>query len=79
MQTSYHIRYGKTGGVAYRHVGTNYIAYFTHFNLAGAYEGTYLFDALFNNPSTVKATGVHITAHGVYGFHRIVIAGSNGT
>ena len=42
IQTSYHIRYGKTGGVAYRHVGTNYIAYFTHFILAGAYEGTYL-------------------------------------
>ena len=37
IQTSYHIRYGKTCGVAYRHVGTNYIAYFTHFILAGAY------------------------------------------
>jgi TnpA family transposase len=49
IQTSYHIRYGKTGGVAYRHVGTNYIAYFTHFILAGVYEGTYLFDALFNH------------------------------
>jgi TnpA family transposase len=64
IQTSYHIRYGKTGGVAYRHVGTNYIAYFTHFILAGAYEGTYLFDALFSNPSTVKATGVYSDTHG---------------
>jgi len=64
IQTSYHIRYGKTGGVAYRHVGTNYIAYFTHFILAGAYEGTYLFDALFNNPSMVKATGVYSDTHG---------------
>src|SRR6266404_3446725 len=64
IQASYHIRFGKTGGVAYRHVGANYIAYFTHFILAGAYEGTYLFDALFNNPSMVKATGVYSDTHG---------------
>ena len=37
--------------VAYRRVGTNYIAYFTHLIVAGAYEGAYLFDALFNNGS----------------------------
>jgi TnpA family transposase len=45
IQTSYHVRYRRTGAVAYRHVGTNYIAYFTNFLVAGAYEGAYLFDA----------------------------------
>lgn len=64
IQASYHIRYGRTGGVAYRHVGTNYIAYFTHFVAAGAYEGVYLFDALYKNESVLKATGIYSDTHG---------------
>lgn len=64
IQASYHIRYGRTGGVAYRHVGTNYIAYFTHFIAAGAYEGVYLFDGLQKNESVLKATGIYSDTHG---------------
>ncbi len=64
IQASYHIRYGRTGGVAYRHVGTNYIAYFTHFIAAGAYEGVYLFDGLQKNDSVLKATGIYSDTHG---------------
>jgi TnpA family transposase len=64
IQASYHIRYGRTGGVAYRHVGTNYIAYFTHFIAAGAYEGVYLFDGLQKNTSVLKATGIYSDTHG---------------
>jgi TnpA family transposase len=44
IQASYHVRYRRTAAVAYRHVGTNYIACFTNFIVAGAYEGAYLFD-----------------------------------
>ena len=64
IQASYHVRYRRTGAVAYRHVGTNYIAYFTNFIVAGAYEGAYLFDALQMNESNLKATGVYSDTHG---------------
>lgn len=64
IQATHHIRYGRTGGVAYRHVGTNYIAYFTHFIAAGAYEGVYLFDGLQKNDSVLKATGIYSDTHG---------------
>jgi TnpA family transposase len=64
IQASYHVRYRRTGAVAYRHVGTNYIAYFTNFLVAGAYEGAYLFDALQKNESVLKATGIYSDTHG---------------
>jgi TnpA family transposase len=64
IQASYHVRYRRTGAVAYRHVGTNYIAYFTNFVVAGAYEGAYLVDALQKNESNLKATGVYSDTHG---------------
>jgi len=76
IQASYHIRYGRTGGVAYRHVGTNYVAYFTHFIVAGAYEGVYLFDALYKNESVLKATGIYSDTHGqsavIYGLANFI-------
>jgi len=64
IQASYHVRYRRTGAVAYRHVGTNYIAYFTKFIVAGAYEGAYLFGALQKNESNLKATGIYSDTHG---------------
>jgi TnpA family transposase len=64
IQASYHLRHGKTGGVAYRHVGTNYVAYFTHFIASGAHEGAYLFDGLQKTESVLKATGVYSDTHG---------------
>ena len=43
IQATHHVRYRRTGAVAYRHVGSNYIACFTNLIVAGAYEGAYLF------------------------------------
>ena len=54
----------KTGGVAYRHVGTHYVVYFTHFIASGAHEATYLFDGLPQTESVLKATGVYWDTHG---------------
>jgi len=42
----HHIRYGKTGGIAYRHIADNYIALFSRFIACGTYEATYILDAL---------------------------------
>jgi TnpA family transposase len=59
-----HIRYGKTGGIAYRHVADNYIALFSRFIACGTYEATYILDALFENLSEVRPTRVHADTHG---------------
>ena len=64
IQASYHVRYRRTGAVACRHVGTNHIAYFTNFIVAGAYERAYLFNALQMSDSNLKATGVYSDTHG---------------
>ena len=54
-----HIRYGKTGGIAYRHVADNYIALFSRFIGCGTYEATFILDALLQNLSDVKPSRVH--------------------
>jgi TnpA family transposase len=38
LLAEHHIRYGKTGGIAYRHVADNYIALFSRFIACGTYE-----------------------------------------
>lgn len=59
-----HIRYGKTGGIAYRHVADNYIALFSRFIACGTYEATYILDALLENLSDTRPTRVHADTHG---------------
>jgi len=59
-----HIRYGKTGGIAYRHVADNYIALFSRFIACGTYEATYILDALLQNISDVQPSRVHADTHG---------------
>jgi TnpA family transposase len=59
-----HIRYGKTGGIAYRHVADNYIALFSRFIACGTYEATYILDALFENLSELRPTHVLADTHG---------------
>jgi TnpA family transposase len=59
-----HIRYGKTGGIAYRHVADNYIALFSRFIACGTYEATYILDALLQNISEVKPGRLHADTHG---------------
>lgn len=59
-----HIRYGKSGGIAYRHVADNYIALFSRFIACGTYEATYILDALLQNLADVKPSRVHADTHG---------------
>ncbi len=64
LLAEHHIRYGKTGGIAYRHVADNYIALFSRFIACGTYEATYILDALLQNLSEVKPSRVHADTHG---------------
>jgi len=59
-----HFRYGKTGGIAYRHVSDNYIALFSRFIGCGIYEATYILDILHNNLSDLRPTRLHSDSHG---------------
>ncbi len=59
-----HIRYGKTGGIAYRHIADNYIALFSRFIACGTYEATYILDALFQNLSDLHPRRIHADTHG---------------
>jgi TnpA family transposase len=64
LLAEHHIRYGKTGGIAYRHVADNYIALFSRFIACGTYEATFILDALLQNLSDVKPGRVHADTHG---------------
>jgi TnpA family transposase len=64
LLAEHHIRYGKTGGIAYRHVADNYIALFSRFIACGTYEATYILDALLQNLADVKPSRVHADTHG---------------
>jgi TnpA family transposase len=64
LLAEHHIRYGKTGGIAYRHVADNYIALFSRFIACGTYEATYILDALLQNLSDVHPNRVHADTHG---------------
>jgi TnpA family transposase len=59
-----HIRYGKTGGIAYRHIADNYIALFSYFIACGHYEAIYILDALQLNASDLQPRRVHADTHG---------------
>jgi TnpA family transposase len=61
---AHHIRYGKTGGIAYRHIADNYIALFSRFIACGTYEATYILDALLQNLSDLHPKRVHADTHG---------------
>jgi TnpA family transposase len=64
LLAEHHIRYGKTGGIAYRHVADNYIALFSRFIACGTYEATFILDALLQNLSEVKPNRLHADTHG---------------
>jgi TnpA family transposase len=64
LLAEHHIRYGKTGGIAYRHVADNYIALFSRFIACGTYEATHILDALLQNLSEVQPSCVHADTHG---------------
>ena len=58
-----HIRYGKTRGIAYRHIADNYIALFSRFIRCGTYKATYILDALLQNLSDLHPKRVHADTH----------------
>jgi TnpA family transposase len=64
LLAEHHIRYGKTGGIAYRHIADNYIALFSRFIACGTYEATYILDALMQNLSDLQPKRVHADTHG---------------
>ena len=64
LLAEHHIRYGKTGGIAYRHVADNYIALFSRFIACGIYEATYILDALLDNLSDLQPRRLHADTHG---------------
>ena len=64
LLAEHHIRYGKTGGIAYRHVADNYIALFSRFIACGTFEATHILDALLQNLSDVQPSRVHADTHG---------------
>ena len=64
LLAEHHIRYGKTGGIAYCHIADNYIALFSRFIACGTYEAAYILDALIQNLCDVRPNRVHADTHG---------------
>jgi TnpA family transposase len=64
LMAARHLRYGRTGGIAYRHVCDNYIALFSRFIGCGIYEATYILDILHNTPSEIHPTRLYADSHG---------------
>lgn len=64
MVAEQHIRYGKKGGVAYRHIADNYIALFSTFIQCGVWEAIHIIDGLLKNASEVQPTIVHSDTQG---------------
>lgn len=64
LLAEHHIRYGRTGGIAYRHIADNYIALFSRFIACGTYEATYILDALLHDLSDLHPKRVHADTHG---------------
>lgn len=59
-----HFRYGKKGGVAYRHIADNYIALFSSFIQSGTWEAIHIIDGLLKNASELKPHIVHSDTQG---------------
>lgn len=64
LLAAYHFRYGKTGGIAYRHISDNYIALFSRFIGCGLYEATYILDILLHSVKALRPTRRHADTHG---------------
>lgn len=61
---AHHVRYGRTGSIAYRHVADTYIALFSHFIPCGVHEAVYILDGLLKNTSDVQPRTLHADTHG---------------
>lgn len=61
---SYHVRYRRTGGIAYRHIADNYVALFSQFVVCGVHEAVYILDGILQNRSDVRPNRLHADTHG---------------
>lgn len=61
---AHHVRYRRSGGIAYRHVADTYIALFTHFIPCGVHEAIYILDGLLKNISEIQPNRLHADTHG---------------
>src|SRR5258706_16471024 len=59
LLSSYHIRYGSYGGIAYHVVSSLCIALYSHFLNCGMWEGNFLLDALMGNTSEIQPKVIH--------------------
>ena len=64
LVSSYHIRYGSYGGIAYHVVSSLYIALYSHFLNCGMWEGNFLIDALIGNTSAIQPKVIHSDTQG---------------
>jgi TnpA family transposase len=64
LLSSYHIRYGSYGGIAYHVVSSLYIALYSHFLNCGMWEGNFLIDALIGNTSAIQPKVIHSDTQG---------------
>ena len=64
LLSSYHIRYGSYGGIAYHVVSSLYIALYSHFLNCGMWEGNFLIDALMGNTSDIHPKVIHSDTQG---------------
>ncbi len=64
LLSSYHIRYGSYGGIAYHVVSSLYIALYSHFLNCGMWEGNFLIDALMGNTSAIQPKVIHSDTQG---------------
>ncbi len=64
LLSSYHIRYGSYGGIAYHVVSSLYVALYSHFLSCGMWEGNFLIDALIGNTSTIHPKVIHSDTQG---------------
>ena len=64
MVAEQHIRYGRKGGIAYRHIADNYIALFSTFIQCGVWEAIHIIDGLLKNASEVQPNIVHSDTQG---------------
>lgn len=64
LLAEYHIRYGGYGGIGYYHVSDTYIALFAHFIPCGVWEGVYILDPLFKQPSEIQPDTLHADTQG---------------
>lgn len=60
----FHIRYQKTGGIAYHHIANNYIALFSTFIPCGVWEAVAIIEGLLKNESDLKPDTIHADTQG---------------